>query len=166
MGALVGFGGILLFLNPWLVNWHNPRVLVGNAFALGGGINWAIGACFYRRYTWRSPYWTQIFWQILWSAVAMTSAVFVFHQPTATRWTMALVGVLSYNWFLGTALCYWWWSQALTLLPASRAGQIVSLVPVVAVLMSTLWAGEPVGAMALISIGLIAFGIWLTMRSR
>ena len=166
LGALIGFAGIVLFLNPRLVNWHDHRVLLGNGFALWAGINWAIGACFYRRYTWRSPFWTQVFWQILWSAVAMTVAMFCFHQPTATLWTWRLIGVLSYNWFLGTALCYWWWSEALVVLPASRAGQIVSLVPVVAVLMSTVWSGEQVPAAAVVSIVLIAVGIWVTMRAK
>jgi drug/metabolite transporter (DMT)-like permease len=156
----------MLFLNPALVNWHDHRMLLGNAFALGGGINWAIGACLYRRYTWRSPFWTQTFWQILWSAVAMSVAVLYVRQPTPTHWTAPLLGVLAYNWFLGTGLCYWWWSKALTVLPASRAGQIVSSVPMVAVLMSAAWAGERISSTAIVSIVLIGAGIWLTMRSK
>lgn len=170
IGALVGFGGIVLFLNPWLVNWHDHKTLLGNAFTLWAGINWAIGACFYRRYRWQSPFWTQIFWQILWSAVAMMAASSLVAlsgaRSTAIHWTLPLVSVLAYNWFLATGLCYWWWSRALTVLPASRAGQIVSTVPLVAVLMSAAWSGERVSAAAIVSIVLIGLGIWLTMRSK
>jgi drug/metabolite transporter (DMT)-like permease len=166
LGALVGFAGIVLFLNPMLVNWHDHRVLLGNAFTLGAGINWAIGACFYRRYKWQSPFWTQIFWQILWSAVAMAVATVCFQQPTRAHWTLPLIGVLSYNWLLATGLCYWWWSKALIVLPASRAGQIVSTVPLVAVLISAAWAGERVSSAAIVSIALIGTGIWLTMRAK
>ena len=34
IGAAVGFAGLLLFMNPGLVDWSDPRVLAGNAMLL------------------------------------------------------------------------------------------------------------------------------------
>jgi drug/metabolite transporter (DMT)-like permease len=79
---------------------------------------------------------------------------------------VSLLAILAYNCFLGTAYCYWAWSKALTVLPVSRAGQIVSLVPVVAVTMGALWSGERFAFMSLVAIALIMTGIVLTMRSK
>ena len=63
-GAAVGFAGLVLFMNPGLVDWSNGRTLLGNAFLLFAAIAWALGSCLYRRRIWRTGFWTQIFWQL------------------------------------------------------------------------------------------------------
>ena len=65
VGAAVGFAGLLLFMNPGLVDWSDWRVLAGNAMLLLAAISWALGSVLYRRQAWRSSFWTQTFWQIL-----------------------------------------------------------------------------------------------------
>jgi drug/metabolite transporter (DMT)-like permease len=165
-GGLIGFAGMIIFLNPRLINWHDHRVVAGNCFALASGFSWSLGACFYRRYKWQSPFWTQVFWQVLWSTVAIVAVALIFPQHRPIVWSVSLLAILAYNCFLGTAYCYWAWSKALTVLPVSRAGQIVSLVPVVAVTMGALWSGERFAFMSLVAIALIMTGIVLTMRSK
>jgi drug/metabolite transporter (DMT)-like permease len=165
-GGLIGFAGMILFLNPRLVNWHDHRVILGNGFALASGFVWALGACFYRRDKWQSPFWTQVFWQVSWSTVAMIAVALIFPQHRPIIWTRPLLLIFGYNVFMGTVYCYWAWSKALTVLPVSRAGQIVSLVPVVAVTMSVMWSGEKLTRLSLLSIALIMLGIVLTMRSK
>ena len=65
VGAAVGFAGLLLFMNPGLVDWSDWRVLAGNAMLLLAAMSWALGSVLYRRQAWRSSFWTQTFWQIL-----------------------------------------------------------------------------------------------------
>lgn len=166
LGGLIGFAGMILFLNPRLVNWHDHRVILGNSFALAAGFSWALGASVYRRNSWRSPFWTQTFWQVFWSTACLIAAALIFPQHRAIHWSMPLAFILAYNVFMGTAYCYWAWSKALTVLPVSRLGQIVSLVPVVAVIMGVIWSGEKLTRLSLLSIALIMIGIVLTMRSK
>jgi drug/metabolite transporter (DMT)-like permease len=166
VGGLIGFAGMIIFLNPRLVNWHDYRVVLGNAFALASGLSWSLGACLYRRYKWQSPFWTQVFWQVLWSTAAIIIVFLVFPQHHPIVWSAHLLGILAYNCFLGTAYCYWAWSKALTALPVSRAGQIVSLVPVVAVTMGVLWSGEKLTRVSIVAIALIMIGIVLSLRSK
>jgi drug/metabolite transporter (DMT)-like permease len=57
IGAATGFAGLVLFMNPGLVDWRNGRVLAGNALLLLAAILWALGSCLYRRRAWRSSFW-------------------------------------------------------------------------------------------------------------
>src|SRR5213075_1074617 len=63
IGATIGFAGLVLFMNPGLVDWSSGRTLLGNAFLLLSAIAWAFGSCLYRRRIWRTRFWTQTFWQ-------------------------------------------------------------------------------------------------------
>ena len=51
-------------------------------------------------------------------------------------------------------------------MPAARAGQIVTLVPVIAVIIGALWAGEPMTPGTTVSVILICLGIVLALRGR
>src|SRR5438034_838433 len=68
IGAAIGFAGLLLFMNPGLVDWSSGRTLLGNACLLLSAIAWAFGSCLYRRRIWRTGFWTQTFWQLVVSA--------------------------------------------------------------------------------------------------
>ncbi len=68
IGAAIGFAGLVLFMNPGLVDWTSARTLLGNAFLLLAAIAWAFGSCLYRRRIWRTGFWTQTFWQLVVSA--------------------------------------------------------------------------------------------------
>ncbi|MGQ9366647.1 DMT family transporter [Azospirillum sp. ST 5-10] len=165
-GALLTFAGVVVFFNPALVDWSDGRALAGNGLLLASALSWAAGATLYRRRPWRAPFWTQTFWQIAASAAVMLPLALATEHARAVAWSPALLGVLAFNWVIGTALCYWWWSKALAVMPASQAGQIVCLVPVTALLLSAAVTGEPLTAGVLLSVALIAAGIVLTVRAR
>ena len=163
-GAAVGFAGLVLFMNPGLVDWSNGRVLVGNAMLLGAAICWALGSCFYRSRTWRSAFWTQTFWQILVSVppIAVLAVLLATDQPI--HWSTKLVAILVYNWIVSTALGYFLWNKVLTMIPASVAGQVMALTPVGGFLLSNTIFGGTAGADVVISIALIIAGIVLTLH--
>jgi drug/metabolite transporter (DMT)-like permease len=162
-GSLIGFSGLMIYMNPALVNWHDHRLLLGNALVLSSGIGWAFGASLYRSRKWKSPAWTQTTWQILWSALAVAPVAWFFGEHNV-RWTGTLAMSLAFNWVITTAVCYWLWARALTAMPASRAGQMVSLVPVLALLMSAAWTGERLSGTIFLSMTLIIAGIILSVR--
>lgn len=163
-GAAVGFAGLVLFMNPGLVDWSNARVLAANAMLLGAAICWALGSCFYRSRTWRSPFWTQTFWQILVSILPV-AALAIFNAPgEPIHWTAKLVAILVYNWIVSTALGYFLWNKVLTMIPASVAGQVMALTPVGGFLLSNAIFGGTAGGDVVVSIALIIAGIVLTLR--
>ena len=164
IGAAIGFAGLVLFMNPGLVDWSSGRTLLGNAFLLLAAIAWALGSCLYRRRIWRTGFWTQTFWQLVVSA----PVVLAFALPQITdepiHWSVGLIAILVYNWIVTTALGYFLWALVLTAMPATIAGQVLALTPVGGFLLSTMIFGGAVTADVVVSIGLIVAGIILTLR--
>jgi drug/metabolite transporter (DMT)-like permease len=164
-GALLALAGILVYFNPLLVDWGDGRALFGNAVLIMAAMGWALGACLYRLRSWRTPFWTQILWQLLVSALAASVVAFLAEAGRPIEWTPLVLAVLAYNWLLGTALCYWWWARALSVMPASQAGQVISLVPFAALVLSAALFGESLALTGLLGVLLIGAGIYLTLRA-
>jgi len=164
IGAAIGFAGLVLFMNPGLVDWTSGRTLLGNVFLLLAAIAWALGSCLYRRRIWRTGFWTQTFWQLAVSAPVVLA--FALPQMTGepTHWSVSLVAILVYNWVVTTAIGYFLWALVLTAMPATTAGQVLALTPVGGFLLSTIIFGGAVTTDVVVSIGLIVAGIILTLR--
>lgn len=164
-GAVVGFAGLVLFMNPAEVDWTNARVLAGNAMLLAAAIAWAAGSILYRRRRWQSGFWAQTWWQIAVSVpVVAAVALPALLGGEPIRWTPALVAILAYNWIVTTALGYFLWNKVLSVMPAGIAGQVVALTPVGGFLISTAIFGGAVAGDVIVSIALIVGGIMLTLR--
>ncbi len=166
VGGLLAFAGVLVFFNPALVDWNDRSALAGNGLLLASAVCWAIAASLYRRRVWRTPFWTQIFWQITVSAVFVGPIALAVEGGQPITWTPVVISGLIYNWLIATGFCYWLWSKALTVMPAAQAGQIVCLVPITALLQSAVIFGEPLTAGVLLSVALIAAGIVITARAK
>lgn len=165
IGGGAGLAGLVIFLNPTLVNWADRRVPIGNGLGLAGAVTWALGACLYRRRRWQTGFWTQTFWQVLWSALICALPMWTLGARRPVIWSAGLIAVLAYNTVVTTALCYWWWGKVLAVTSASRAGQFLTLVPVCALLMGNAFSGEAVSASAAAGVLLICTGVLITMRS-
>ncbi|MBV9687538.1 MAG: DMT family transporter [Alphaproteobacteria bacterium] len=166
IGAAIGFTGLVLFMNPGLVDWGNGRVLVGNALLLLAAIAWALGSCLYRQYSWRSPFWVQTFWQLAVSIVPVAAIVLIEASDGPVRWSLELVAILAYNCIVTTALGYFLWSKVLSMMPAAMAGQVLTLTPIGGFVLSTLIFGGMVTADVAVSIALIVTGILVTLQRR
>jgi drug/metabolite transporter (DMT)-like permease len=165
VGATVGFAGLVLFMNPGLVDWGDPRILGGNAMLVAAAICWALGSILYRRRAWRSGFWTQTFWQLAVSTVVIAALGLPAALGQPIRWTPALLAILAYNWVVTTALGYFLWNKVLSVMPAGVAGQITALTPVGGFLLATAMFGGAVTADVAVSIVLIVAGIILTLRA-
>lgn len=164
VGAAVGFAGLLLFMNPALVDWTDPRAMIGNAMLLLAAMCWAAGSILYRRRVWRSGFWTQTFWQLAVSAVVVVPLAIPALVAGPIRWTPGLIAILAYNWVVTTALGYFLWNKVLSVMPAGIAGQVTALTPVGGFLLATAIFGGSVTADVAVSIALIVAGIMLSLR--
>jgi drug/metabolite transporter (DMT)-like permease len=163
-GAVIGFAGLVLFMNPGLVDWNSARVLFGNASLLLAAIAWALGSCLYRRYSWRSSFWVQTFWQLAVSTIPVAATALTGVASGAIRWSPVLVAILAYNCIVTTALGYFLWGKVLSMMAAATAGQVLMLTPIGGFLLSMLIFGGTPSADVVVSIVLIVGGIFITLR--
>jgi drug/metabolite transporter (DMT)-like permease len=164
-GAALGFVGLVLFMNPGLIDWDDGRVLAGNAMLILAAIFWALGSCLYRQRKWASPFWTQTFWQLAISTVALAALAWLPAGKTV-NWTASLIVVLVYNWVVTTALGYFLWAKVLAVMPAAVAGQVLALTPIGGFLLSALIFGGAVSIDVVAAIVLIVAGISLSLRKQ
>jgi len=162
-GATIGFAGLVLFMNPGLVDWGDPRILLGNALLLLAAILWALGSCLYRRHVYRSPFWVQTFWQLAVSLVPV-GAIVAMTGPGPIRWSPVLVAIVVYNCVVTTALGYFFWGKVLSMMPAAMAGQVLTLTPIGGFALSLVIFGGRLGGDVAVSIVLIVAGIFVTLR--
>jgi drug/metabolite transporter (DMT)-like permease len=160
IGAAIGFAGLVLFMNPGLVDWGNGRVLAGNTLLLLAAILWAVGSCLYRRHSWRSPFWVQTFWQLAVSIAPVGAIVLTGAASGPVHWSPGLIAILAYNCIVTTALGYFLWGKVLSVMPATTAGQVLTLTPVGGFVLSTLIFGGTVTADVVLSVALIVGGIF------
>jgi drug/metabolite transporter (DMT)-like permease len=163
-GVAIGFAGLLLFMNPGLVDWGDGRVLAGNALLLLSAILWALGSCLYRRYSWRSSFSVQTFWQLAVAVVPVAMLVPTGLGGGPVRWSPELVAILAYNCLVTTALGYLLWGKVLSMMPAAIAGQALTLTPIGGFVLSMLIFGGAPTADVVASIALIAGGTFVTLR--
>jgi drug/metabolite transporter (DMT)-like permease len=103
-GATVGFAGLIVFMNPALVDWTDLREVTGNLFLLLAAICWAVGSCLYGRRPWRSRFWAQTFWQLAVGALTIVVPAAILEPDWSVRWTPGFLAILAYNWVFTTAL--------------------------------------------------------------
>jgi drug/metabolite transporter (DMT)-like permease len=163
VGAAIGFVGLMLFMNPGLIDWTDLRTVGGNALLIAAAILWALGSCLYRQRTWQSPFWVQTFWQLAVSLVPVAAIVAIVGAGPV-HWSLGVVAILVYNALVTTALGYFLWGKVLSMMPAATAGQVLTLTPIGGFVLSTMIFGGSVTLNVAVSIVLIVAGIFVTLR--
>jgi drug/metabolite transporter (DMT)-like permease len=163
-GAAVGISGLLLFMNPGLVDWRDARAIAGNLCLVLAAVSWAFGSCLYRRRAWRSAFWSQTFWQLLTALPPVLVLALAAERDWSVEWTPGVVAILAYNWVITTAFGYFLWNRVLAVMSPAIAGQVMTLTPIAGFFLSTAIFGGAVTAEILLSIALIAAGLALTLR--
>jgi drug/metabolite transporter (DMT)-like permease len=163
-GAAIGFAGLIVFMDPALVDWTDPREVAGNLLLLLAAISWALGSCLYGRRPWRSGFWAQTFWQLAVGAVTIVVPAVLLVPNWSVEWTPGFTAILAYNWTITTALGYFLWNKVLAVMSPAVAGQVLTLTPICGFLLSTLIFGGAITVDIVAGILLIAAGIVLTLR--
>ncbi|MGP4753949.1 DMT family transporter [Agrobacterium pusense] len=166
MGVALAMAGLIVFLSPWLVDWSVATIATGYLILVVVAISWAIGACLLRSRKWASHSLTQTFWQLVAGGVITGLVALVLEGNRPIVWDGAVWSVLLFNWFIASGLCFWWWGQALEVMPAAEAGQFVTLVPIVVLFLSAGFFGENLSIGIVASAVLISTGVLLTVRAK
>ena len=148
---LIGVGGLVVLFWPLLAD----GLPVGALYALGSAVSWAAGTVYLK--------WARIkghpiaitAWQLVAGTIAVAIGLLIDGGEIGADIRLSSMAGLLYSTFVGTALAYLLWFQAIAQLPASTAGLGTLLVPVIGVVASMLLLGDRPTAHDLIGFGLI-----------
>lgn len=140
--------------------------LGGASFALAAAILFSCGTVVTKRWPVPLPPAALVAWQtgigclpLLVGMIIMDLDRVVWSEVSTRSWLLLLYGGIG-----PLGLCYFAWFAALKRLPASAAAAGTLLTPVVAVIASAFFLGEPLGPRELLALGLTITGVVLAIR--
>jgi drug/metabolite transporter (DMT)-like permease len=161
-GLVLGIAGLVLLLNPAVIDWSNPAEVAGTLALLLNAVLWAGVSIHIRRHTWvASPLDLQP-WQLLVALVPLLLAALVLEGFQGVTWGPPTILILLYSGALATAFASWG-SQAITRSLGPQAAAIGFLaVPVIGLASGWLILGEQLGVADVVAFGLVLGGIGVT----
>jgi drug/metabolite transporter (DMT)-like permease len=162
VGLVLGLGGILILVNPTVIDWGIPLELAGTLALVVNGILWAAVTIHIRRHTWLSSPLDLQPWMLLTASVPIVLAALLLEQGREIRWELPAILALLYSGPLATAFANWA-SQSITRSLGPLASAIGFLAtPVVGLVSGAVLLGESLGLLDLVGFGLVLGGIAIT----
>jgi drug/metabolite transporter (DMT)-like permease len=162
IGLILGLTGILVLVNPTVIDWGVPLELAGTLALVVNGILWAGVTIHIRRHTWRSsPLDLQVPMLVV-ATVPVVVAALVLEQGREIRWELPAILALLYSGPLATAFANWA-SQSITrsLGPLASAMGFLAT-PVVGLIAGAVFLQEPLGPIDLAGFAMVIGGIAIT----
>jgi drug/metabolite transporter (DMT)-like permease len=163
VGIVLSLAGLMLFVDPAVVDWQAAGVPAGMALVLAASILWGLGAAFYSGRRWQASMLCQTLWQLIAAAIPLSLAALAFESDRTVRPTPALLAIVAWNWVVPTALALWAWGQLLNRVPSAVAGQLLALTPLVGILCSGWMFQESLPPTFALCAALIAAGSCLVL---
>lgn len=158
LGILISLGGMVLFIDPSVIDWNDSGAVIGLCFALAAGMLWGLGAVLYRSRSWSASLLSQSLWQLLVAGAVLSAAAIALEFPFIPNYTTTVTLILIWNWIIPTALAVWAWTKVLNRIPASIAGQLLMFTPFVGIAMSAWMFNEDLPPVFWVSTALIVLG--------
>jgi|AZII01.1.fsa_nt_gi drug/metabolite transporter (DMT)-like permease len=165
VGAAVGICGLLILFNPLGFDWNDASVVKGNILLLVAAMVWAISILHIRQHKWKGSVLELTPWQIMVALLIVVPYAW-FSNTQAVVWSAELVLILLYNGMLATALAQWASIRATQILPAMTVSLGLLMVPLMGILSSTIWLGEPFTMTLGLGAALIVGGLLLQINFR
>jgi drug/metabolite transporter (DMT)-like permease len=165
-GITVSLGGLLLFLDPSVLDWRADGVAAGMVMTLLAAMLWALGAVFYRTRVWTAPLLSQTLWQLVTSGLVVACAALLLEAPLSTTPSVTLGIILVWSWLIPMALAVWAWTKVLSRLSASTAGQLLMSTPFVGIAASSVIFNESLPPAFAVSALFIAVGGLMVLIKR
>lgn len=167
LGLLAGLSGVAVLLNPLAVDWSRPGVLTGHVFLLLAALSWAVAIFHGRRHPWDGLSPLQVLpWQMAVASMVLVSLAAVAEPAGRLPVVPPVVLTLIYVGLLGGPAAIWSATSVSRALPTLVSSLGFLGVPVLGVIVSTLWLGESltppliVGAvLVLLGLAIVALGI-------
>ncbi|MDX2163955.1 MAG: DMT family transporter [Gammaproteobacteria bacterium] len=160
LGLILGAIGIALLFSPWELDWHDKNVLLGNGLLLLSALVWS-AAMIHTRYTeWHRETHELLPWQFVVGFIPNIIIALIWMPHPVIQWSAPMLWFsLLYNAILASLVAYWLLVTITRHLPVITTSLGLLGVPVLGLLASALFIGEPLTLSILTSLGFIIAGL-------
>ena len=158
VGLVLGFAGIAA-VGIGAIDGHVS--VLGVCYALGTALAWSLGTIVVKR----SP--VDLWWAVglpFTVGGVVLCALGAAFEGTSITWTTSFVVALAYSTFIGTSLSWGLWFALIGAGEATRAAAMIFFVPLVSLVIGTLYLHEDLHASIVAGAGLVVLGVWLVNR--
>jgi drug/metabolite transporter (DMT)-like permease len=144
IGLFLGIAGLLILIGPDIKALGSAPL--GAIFMLGAAVTWAGGTVLLKYFRWTMPITVLTGWQLILGGIPVIIGAFILEPMTVllhVSWQGALA--TGYVILIGNIFCFWAWVKVVNLFPAGVASIGTLAIPVIGVLSSALFLGEPIG---------------------
>ncbi|MCZ6603572.1 MAG: DMT family transporter [Alphaproteobacteria bacterium] len=161
VGIALGMGGVLVIFNPLALDWSADGVVLGHLLLLWSALNLAIGMVHVRGHRWASSPLEVMRWASLLATVLLLGLALGFVDANEIDWSPSLIGILGFNGVMVGALGFLAYTHAARAMPPSKLALALLGTPVLGLLASAVWLGEPMTATKIVGLVLISGGVAL-----
>lgn len=161
LGALAGLAGVAVLFNPLSMDWRDRALLIGNGCLLLAALSWALALLHTRCHVWRLSPLQLLPWQMALAGLLLSALAGLADPAGWIHATPSLVLSLGWLGLIAGPIGSWAAVTATRALPTLISSLGFLGVPLVGILLSTLWLGEPLTASLLGGSGLILLGLAL-----
>ncbi|MCG8510482.1 MAG: DMT family transporter [Rhodospirillales bacterium] len=165
LGMALGLGGIAVLFNPDSFDFGSSRAILGNVFLIMAAVTSA-AVIVHLRARGRSIEALELVpWQMVLGGAVLIPVTLLVEGAPQIQWSAPLFAVLAYNGPVTTAFCLWAYVVVMRDLPATTTAVGSLGTPVVGVLASAVFLGEPMTLAKGFGLALIASGVALVTRA-
>jgi drug/metabolite transporter (DMT)-like permease len=162
LGLLAGLSGVVMLLNPLELDWSRQGVLTGHGFLLLAALGWAVAIFHTRRHAWEGLSPLQVLpWQMAVACLVLVPLAAVAESAGQLPAVPQVVVALAYVGLLGGPIAIWAATSVSRALPPLVSSLGFLGVPVLGIIVSTLWLGESLPPALGIGAALVLVGIVL-----
>lgn len=165
-GIVLALAGLAIMFNPLAFDWADRNAVVGNGLVLLAALCWAVNIVYVRGHRWVSTPFQLVFWQALVATCLLAATALVHDGLPHIAWSGKLVGVFLFAGIVGTAMAHWAMLMINRSLPATVTSLGLLATPVIGVIGSAIWLGEPVSLSLVVAMTMILGGIAAGTASR
>ena len=162
LGQVLGVLGVLVITFARM----SSVTLLGVLLMALTGISWGLYSAYGKKFTIPFNYTYNSFLIFGVVAIIASTIIVISGQPISINISLQDLGFALYMGMVSTALSYALWNAAVKKIPASLAGLVQLVVPILAPVMGIIFLGEQVTATLLIGGGFVLVGIYLSGPKR
>ncbi len=165
IGLLVGFAGVVVVAAPSLLSSDSASTAKGVAYVLLAATGVSIGNVAIKRIAGAVAPSAAMGWQLIIGAAPLALIAVLTEDPLAISWRPEFIASLLGLSLFGTALAFWLWQSALSVMDLSRANAFSFVVPFLGILFGAFFFGEAITPQAVAGALLAIIGIRLVLGS-